>query len=326
MKKFFTLCLAFMLALLYNANAAETGWNTYVSVSPAEGKVSELSTITLTFEHGVFKGWSTTITGVTLKKPDGSSVSCSAFGQGHNGNNVTVYVEPACTEPGVYKLNIPAGVMQAGMNGPANGEINLQWTIASSSTTLEQAEITLNGVMKDANTVYYHGSLANPTVKVALPEGASYMDVEVTNSGAVTESHKDQTADCTIQFNSAGNYTVTATAYSESGASSVASKDIAIETVSSVYTFDELINKGEGATCYLNFSPTVVAHVGKYLYLDGYDMWEGIRSSALVYASLDKTYKQGDVLQGFIATVAYDNGNPQLIPLQTNMCVLKMLL
>ncbi|MBO7164490.1 MAG: hypothetical protein J6V60_00150 [Muribaculaceae bacterium] len=38
MKKFFTLCLAFMLALLYNANAAETGWNTYVSVSPAEGQ------------------------------------------------------------------------------------------------------------------------------------------------------------------------------------------------------------------------------------------------------------------------------------------------
>ena len=129
MKKLLTFSLAFMLAVLFNTNAAEAGWNTYVSVTPAEGEVEELSTITLTFEHGVFKGYSTTISGVTLKKPDGSSVSCSAFGQGYNGNNVNVFVEPACAEPGVYKLNIPAGAMQAGMNGPTNGEMNLQWTI-----------------------------------------------------------------------------------------------------------------------------------------------------------------------------------------------------
>ena len=129
MKKLLTLLVAFMLALSFNTNAAEAGWNTYVSVTPAEGEVEELSTITLTFEFGVFKGWSTTISGVTLEKPDGSSVSCSAFGQGHNGHDVNVYVDPVCTEPGVYKLNIPAGVMQAGMNGPTNGEMNLQWTI-----------------------------------------------------------------------------------------------------------------------------------------------------------------------------------------------------
>ena len=186
------------------------------------------------------------------------------------------------------------------------------------SADMKAAEITLNGVMKDAETAYYHGSLANPTVTVTLPAGATYMDVEVDNSGYITESRKNQTSDCTIPFYNAGNYTVRVTAYGE-GVYSVASKDIAIETVSSVYTFDELINKGEGATCYLNFSPTVVAHIGKYLYLDGYDMWEGIRSSALVYASLDKTYKKGDVLQGFIATVAYYNGNPQLIPLTTSL-------
>ena len=186
------------------------------------------------------------------------------------------------------------------------------------SADMKAAEITLNGVMKDAETAYYHGSLDNPTVTVTLPVGATYMDVEVDNSGYITESRKNQTSDCTIPFYNAGNYTVRVTAYGE-GVYSVASKDIAIETVSSVYTFDELINKGEGATCYLNFSPTVVAHVGKYLYLDGYDMWEGIRSSALVYASLDKTYKKGDVLQGFIATVAYYKGNPQLIPLTTSL-------
>ena len=186
------------------------------------------------------------------------------------------------------------------------------------SADMKAAEITLNGVMKDAETAYYHGSLANPTVTVTLPAGATYMDVEVDNSGYITESRKNQTSDCTIPFYNAGNYTVRVTAYGE-GVYSVASKDIAIETVSSVYTFDELLNKGEGATCYLNFSPTVVAHVGKYLYLDGYDMWEGIRSSALVYASLDKTYKKGDVLQGFIATVSYYKGTPQLIPLTTSL-------
>ena len=186
------------------------------------------------------------------------------------------------------------------------------------SADMKAAEITLNGVMKDAETAYYHGSLANPTVTVTLPAGATYMDVEVDNSGYITESRKNQTSDCTIPFYNAGNYTVRVTAYGE-GVYSVASKDIAIETVSSVYTFDELINKGEGATCYLNFSPTVVAHIGKYLYLDGYDMWEGIRSSALVYASLDKTYKKGDVLKGFIATVSYYKGNPQLIPLTTSL-------
>lgn len=186
------------------------------------------------------------------------------------------------------------------------------------SADMKAAEITLNGVMKDAETAYYHHSLANPTVTVTLPAGATYMDVEVDNSGYITESRKNQTSDCTIPFYSAGNYTVRVTAYGE-GVYSVASKDIAIETVSSVNTFDELVNKGEGAIGYLNFSPTVVAHVGKYLYLDGYDMWEGIRSSALVYASLDKTYKKGDVLQGFIATVAYYGGNPQLIPLTTSL-------
>ncbi len=190
--------------------------------------------------------------------------------------------------------------------------------VYTNSAELSAAGISLNGVMKDAETAYYHGSLANPTVTVTLPAGATYMDVEVDNSGYITESRKNQTSDCTIPFYNAGNYTVRVTAYGE-GVYSVASKDIAIETVSNVYTFDELINKGEGATCYLNFSPTVVAHIGKYLYLDGYDMWEGIRSSALVYASLDKTYKKGDVLQGFIATVAYYNGNPQLIPLTTSL-------
>ena len=190
--------------------------------------------------------------------------------------------------------------------------------VYANSSELSAAEITLNGVMKDAETAYYHGSLANPTVTVTLPAGATYMDVEVDNSGYITESRKNQTSDCTIPFYNAGNYTVRVTAYGE-GVYSVASKDIAIETVSSVYTFDELINKGEGATCYLNFSPTVVAHIGKYLYLDGYDMWEGIRSSALVYASLDKTYKKGDVLKGFIATVSYYEGNPQLTPLTTSL-------
>ena len=146
MKKLLTLLVAFMLALSFNTNAAEAGWNTYVSVTPAEGEVEELSTITLTFEFGVFKGWSTTITGVTLEKPDGSSVSCSAFGQGHNGHNVNVYVEPACTEPGVYKLNIPAGAMQAGMNGPTNGEMNLQWTIVDAPKTFAfESAVPANG-------------------------------------------------------------------------------------------------------------------------------------------------------------------------------------
>ena len=190
--------------------------------------------------------------------------------------------------------------------------------VYANSSELSAAGISLSGVMKDAETAYYHHSLANPTVTVTLPAGATYMDVEIDNSGYITESRKNQTSDCTIPFYNAGNYTVRVTAYGE-GVYSVASKDIAIETVSSVYTFDELINKGEGATCYLNFSPTVVAHIGKYLYLEGYDMWEGIRSSALVYASLDKTYNKGDVLQGFIATVSYYNGNPQLIPLNTSL-------
>ena len=188
------------------------------------------------------------------------------------------------------------------------------------SADMKAAGISLNGVMKDAETAYYHHTLANPTVTVTLPAGATHMDIEVDNNGWIDEylSAKGKTEDYTIEFYSTGNFTINVTAYGE-GVYSVASKDIAIETVSSVYTFDELINKGEGATCYINFSPIVVAHVGKYLYLDGYDMWEGIRSSALVYASLDKTYNKGDVLQGFIATVSYYNGNPQLTPLTTSL-------
>ena len=190
--------------------------------------------------------------------------------------------------------------------------------VYTNSSELSAAGISLSGVMKDAETAYYHGSLANPTVTVTLPAGATYMDVEVDNSGYITESRKNQTSDCTIPFYNAGNYTVRVTAYGE-GVYSVASKDIVIENIKGVYTFDELINKGEGAIGALNFMPTVVAHIGKYLYLDGYDSLDGIRSSALVYASLDKTYKKGDVLQGFIATVSYYNGNPQLTPLTTSL-------
>ncbi len=186
------------------------------------------------------------------------------------------------------------------------------------SADMKAAEITLVGVMKDATSAYYHNTLQTPSVNVTLPQGASYMDIEVLYNNYPNTEYNNQTADYKFDLYNPGNYTINVTAYGN-GVYSTTSKDIVIENVSTAWTFDELINKGEGATCYLNFSPTVVAHVGKYLYLEGYDMWDGIRSSALVYASLDKTYKKGDVLQGFIATVSYYNGNPQLIPLNTSL-------
>ena len=261
----------------------------------------------LRFRAGAWNGDATTIN-ITIN--NGGTLSASSVTITNNAfTDYTISISDATPES-----TITFSATKANKNRFFLDEVE----VYANSSELSAAGITLTGVMKDAETAYYHHSLANPTVTVTLPAGATYMDVEVDNSGYITESRKNQTSDCTIPFYNAGNYTVRVTAYGE-GVYSVASKDIAIETVSSVYTFDELINKGEGATCYLNFSPTVVAHVGKYLYLDGYDMWDGIRSSALVYASLDKTYNKGDVLQGFIATVAYYNGNPQLIPLTTSL-------
>ena len=188
------------------------------------------------------------------------------------------------------------------------------------STPLTAAAVTVNGAMKDANTAYYHNTLQTPSVTIALPAGATHMDIEVDNNGWIDEylSAKGKTEDYTIEFYSTGNFTINVTAYGE-GVYSKSTKTFAIEQVSGVYTFDELINKGIGAVGYLNFSPTVVAQTGKYLYLEGYDMWDGIRSSALVYATLDKTYKKGDILQGFIATVSTYNGNTQLVPMNPSL-------
>ena len=263
----------------------------------------------LRFKAGAWNGDATTIN-ITIN--NGGTLSASSVTIANNAfTDYTISISDATPES-----TITFSATKASKNRFFLDEVE----VYANSSELPAAGISLNGVMKDANTAYYHSTLQTPAVNITLPAGATHMDIEVDNNGWIDEylSAKGKTEDYTIEFFSTGNFTINVTAYGE-GVYSVASKDIAIETVSSVYTFDELINKGEGATCYINFSPTVVAHVGKYLYLDGYDMWEGIRSSALVYASLDKTYKKGDVLQGFIATVAYYNGNPQLIPLTTSL-------
>ena len=263
----------------------------------------------LRFKAGAWNGDATTIN-ITIN--NGGTLSASSVTIANNAfTDYTISISDATPES-----TITFSATKASKNRFFLDEVE----VYANSSELPAAGITLTGVMKDANTAYYHNTLQTPTVTVTLPAGATHMDIEVDNNGWIDEylSAKGKTEDYTIEFYSTGNFTINVTAYGE-GVYSVASKDIAIETVSSVYTFDELINKGEGATCYLNFSPTVVAHVGKYLYLEGYDMWEGIRSSALVYASLDKTYNKGDVLQGFIATVSYYNGNPQLTPLTTSL-------
>ena len=261
----------------------------------------------LRFKAGAWNGDATTIN-ITIN--NGGTLSVSSVTLVNNAfTDYTISISDATPES-----TITFSAAKASQNRFFLDEVE----VYTNSAELSAAGISLNGVMKDAETAYYHGSLANPTVTVTLPAGATYMDVEVDNSGYITESRKNQTSDCTIPFYNAGNYTVRVTAYGE-GVYSVASKDIVIENIKGVYTFDELINKGEGAIGALNFMPTVVAHIGKYLYLDGYDSLDGIRSSALVYASLDKTYKKGDVLQGFIATVSYYKGNPQLIPLTTSL-------
>ena len=277
-----------------------------IATTPALGVTGNAE---LRFKAGAWNGDATTIN-ITIN--NGGTLSASSVTIANNAfTDYTISISDATPES-----TITFSATKASKNRFFLDEVE----VYANSSELPAAGISLNGVMKDANTAYYHSTLQTPTVTVTLPAGATHMDIEVDNNGWIDEylSAKGKTEDYTIEFYSTGNFTINVTAYGE-GVYSVASKDIAIETVSSVYTFDELINKGEGATCYLNFSPTVVAHVGKYLYLEGYDMWEGIRSSALVYASLDKTYNKGDVLQGFIATVSYYNGNPQLTPLTTSL-------
>ena len=263
----------------------------------------------LRFKAGAWNGDATTIN-ITIN--NGGTLSASSVTIANNAfTDYTISISDATPES-----TITFSATKAKQNRFFLDEVE----VYANSSELPAAGITLTGVMKDANTAYYHSTLQTPTVTVTLPAGATYMDIEVDNNGWIDEylSAKGKTEDYTIEFYSTGNFTINVTAYGE-GVYSVASKEFVIEQVNSAWTFDELINKGEGATCYLNFSPTVVAHVGKYLYLDGYDSLDGIRSSALVYASLDKTYKKGDVLQGFIATVSYYNGNPQLTPLTTSL-------
>ncbi|MBR5788123.1 MAG: Ig-like domain-containing protein [Muribaculaceae bacterium] len=300
MKKFFTLCLAFMLALLYNANAAETGWNTYVSVSPAEGQVSELSEIVLTFEHGVFKGWDIVITGVTLEKPDGSTVSCSAFGQGTKGNNVTVSVEPACTEPGVYKLNIPAGAMEAGMRGPTNGEMNLQWTISSSSegATPEWAPV-FEGV--EDGGLYFN----SVSYTINAP-GADKVDIVMNKNGAEYWS-TSATAESLPWSNGAdeGEWEIIATATKGNETFST-TVNFTVEKTSSAYDLNEFIGS-TGKKQYKYNAIYVLAQAGEYTYV------KDDTRSVLIYGQAPK-FNVGDCLQDFTAEYKDNNGQHQLIP------------
>ena len=135
MKKLFTLLIAFMLALSFNAMATEDKWNTFESIDPSvDGPTYKLDVITIDFGHQVCgKSFpASNIDGVTLTKPDGNTINLTVTAP--RSPILTINLGATYTEPGIYKLYFPAGCMtdQQDGNKPANAEMTIQWTVVPS--------------------------------------------------------------------------------------------------------------------------------------------------------------------------------------------------
>ena len=258
MKKFFTLCLAFMLALLVNANAvghpssvaesnsitktitfSELGYENQTALTTIESEG-----LTIEFDSGGNNSNSpkyyTSGTAIrlypknnfTITAPEGKLITNVTFGHA-SGYPIPEGEEKPSPKiiPDCGSFADPTWIGSAssvkftldpeatkGQHRFASFEI----TYAANDGSLANANIILSGEMKNTNTLYYHNTLTTPSVKVTLPEGATHMDIEVLKNGAAWDSYTNKTEDYTFNIYDYGNFVVNVTAYAE-GKSSTAS-------------------------------------------------------------------------------------------------------
>ena len=123
MKKLFTLLIAFMLALSFNAMAQ---WNTYVSVEPSvDEPVYKLDVIKIDFGHSI--GMNTYTKTLKFTTPDGNTKDISV----RDLNPLNIDLGTTYTEPGIYKLFIPKDTFEDRVAYTKNGEITIQWTVVT---------------------------------------------------------------------------------------------------------------------------------------------------------------------------------------------------
>ena len=123
MKKLFTLLIAFMLALSFNAMAQ---WNTYASVVPSvDEPVYQLDVITIDFGHNIgYKQYDKTLKFTT---PDGNTKDITV----RDYNPLNIDLGTTYTEPGIYKLFIPKDTFEDRSAYTKNDEITIQWTVVT---------------------------------------------------------------------------------------------------------------------------------------------------------------------------------------------------
>ena len=124
MKKLFTLLIAFMLALSFNAMAQ---WNTYASVEPSvDESVYKLDVIKIDFGHNIGYGQGNK----TLKftTPDGNTKDITV----KDYNPLNIDLGTTYTEPGVYKLFIPKDTFEDRLTYTGkNDAMTIQWTVVT---------------------------------------------------------------------------------------------------------------------------------------------------------------------------------------------------
>ncbi len=124
MKKLFTLLIAFMLALSFNASAA---WSTYASVEPSvDESVYKLDVIKIDFGHNI--GYQQNARTLKFTTPDGNTKDISV----KDWNPLNIDLGTTYTEPGIYKLFIPKDTFEDRLSGLGkNDDITIQWTVVT---------------------------------------------------------------------------------------------------------------------------------------------------------------------------------------------------
>ena len=161
MKKLFTLLIAFMLALSFNANAAapNDGWNTYNSINPAIGEIYGFNTsISIDFDFDVYSaGGNKEPQNIVFKLPSGQEIKCYTF---TNGNTATITLGEkestnVYTQSGKYILTIPANCMaDTPFTGKKyNAQMSFEWTVVPAPLQMGTVTPTPNTTVQDLSTI-----------------------------------------------------------------------------------------------------------------------------------------------------------------------------
>lgn len=145
MKKLFTLLIAFMLALSFNAMAQ---WNTYKSIDPSvNNPVNQLKVITIDFDHGI--GFGTAKKTLNFTTPDGKTKEITVTDQ----NPLIIDLGDTYTKPGIYTLSIPKDTFEDQVARTKNAQMTFKWSVVPPPLEIRTVTPTPNTTVQDLSTI-----------------------------------------------------------------------------------------------------------------------------------------------------------------------------